>query len=71
MSDAPQRNDRLRLFSLEEVSELTGVAVVTLRRAIRERSATKRLQHHRIGRAIRISEADLEDYLARCRRGGR
>ncbi len=63
--------DHGRLLTLEEVAERTALSIVTLRRLLRQKSPSKRLAHHRIGRAIRISEADLEDFLARCRRGGR
>lgn len=72
MSDLDtQKSSHLRLFDLQTIAELTGLSMPTLRRALREKRPAKRLAHHRFGRAIRISEADLEDFLARCRRGAR
>ena len=61
----------VRLFGLLELAELTGLSVATLRRLIREKRPAKRLNHHRIGNSIRVSEADLADFLARCRKGTR
>jgi excisionase family DNA binding protein len=55
---------RLQLLTLQQVSETTALSVTTLRRAIRLR----RLPAHRVGRrALRISEADLQAWLAGCR----
>lgn len=53
-----------RLFSLSEVAEALDVSVSHLRREIRLR----RLEVHRIGKAIRISREAVEAYLARRRR---
>jgi excisionase family DNA binding protein len=61
------RNQARRPFRLAEVEELTGLSSSTLRRAIR----FKELACFRFGRAIRISEDDLEAYLRRHRKGNR
>ncbi len=72
MSDSAElAPSHIRLFTLEEVAELTGLSIVTLRRLLRVKQPAKRLNHHRIGRSIRVSQADLEEYLARCRKSGR
>lgn len=56
-----------RMLTLREVADLLQLSLAHLRREIRQR----RLPAHRLGRAIRISEADLADYLGRRRRGPR
>ena len=56
-----------RLYRLDEVGETTGLSQSSLRRAIRQ----GRLIVHRIGRAIRVSEADLARFLNHSRKGGR
>lgn len=53
-----------RLHNLKSVADVLDVSVAHLRREIR----LKRLAIHRIGRLVRIAEADLADYLARHRR---
>jgi excisionase family DNA binding protein len=55
------------LLGLKAVADLTSLSVSTIRREIRLR----RLPVYRIGRAIRVSEADLEAYLAKRRRNAR
>lgn len=71
MGDAPQDQTQdaasLRLLDLRTAAELTSLSVSSLRRAIRLR----RLACHHIGRAVRVSEADLQAFLARCRRKAR
>jgi excisionase family DNA binding protein len=63
----PQRkrlpSDRMRLYSIDAVAEMLGVSSKTVRRLI----AIEEFRIHRIGRQIRISEADLAAYLARSR----
>ncbi len=54
----------LRLFDPKWVAELLGISLSTVRREIRLR----RLPCHRIGRAVRVSAADLEAYLVKRRR---
>jgi excisionase family DNA binding protein len=46
-------------LSIEEVAEITGVKSVTWRKWIKER----RIEHVRLGRAIRIPRAALEKFL--------
>ncbi|HQT75168.1 MAG TPA: helix-turn-helix domain-containing protein [Acidiphilium sp.] len=55
MSHAP--NDRM--MPLRDVAEILDVSIATLRRRIAEGA----LRVHRIGRTIRISEADLGAFL--------
>jgi len=57
----------LRLMTLAEVREMTGFSVSHLRRQIRLR----KLAVHRVGRSIRVSEADLAAFLAGARRSRR
>ena len=56
-----------RLLTVEGVAERTDMSISTIRREIRLR----RLAYYRIGRVIRVSEADLEAYLAKRRRNAR
>ncbi len=56
-SDAPA------LYTLEQVHEMTGWSLSSLRRAMRVGS----LAGHKLGRSIRISRADLEIFLAGTR----
>ena len=51
------------MHSVADVVALTGLAPSTIRRAI----STKVLRVHRFGRAVRVSDADLTEYLARHR----
>jgi excisionase family DNA binding protein len=62
---APSR--ALRLLSLTQVGEVTGLSTSTLRRQIR----LKRLAVHWIGNTLRIAEDDLLAWLAQCRRAAR
>ena len=52
-----------RLYTIWQLEELTGLSGSTLRRAIRR----EELACLRFGRAIRVSEDDLEKYLTRHR----
>jgi len=54
-------------MTLAEVREMTGFSVSHLRRQIRLR----KLAVHRVGRSIRVSEADLAAFLAGARRSRR
>ncbi len=51
------------LHSIDEVAERWGVSTRTVRRQIKLRA----LRAHRIGRLVRISDADAEDFLKRNR----
>jgi excisionase family DNA binding protein len=51
------------LLSVRAVAELLGVSTKTVRRLIGRGD----LAAHRIGGSLRVSEADLRAYLARCR----
>ena len=57
----------VRLLTLAAVAEQTGLSLSTLRRAIRHR----RLSVHRIGRCLRVSEADLAAFLGKRRQAAR
>ena len=54
----------LRFFNVYEVKESLGVSDKTVRRWI----WTGLLPHHRLGSSIRISEKDLQAFLAQQRR---
>ena len=56
--------DRLRLYAVDDVAEQLGVSTKTVRRWI----AAGELPVHRLGRQLRISEADLVAFIARSRR---
>jgi excisionase family DNA binding protein len=74
-ADAPNAEDNTgtntdptgRYFTLAGIARLLDLSVSHLRREVRLR----RIAVHRFGRLIRVSEADLADYLARRRRGAR
>jgi excisionase family DNA binding protein len=53
----------LRLLSVATVATYLDVSTKTVRRLIQDR----KLPHHRVGRQIRISEADLAAFVARSR----
>ena len=53
----------VRLMSLTDVADQLDVSLSTLRRRITEGA----LRVHRIGRALRVSEADLAAFLAAAR----
>ena len=57
----------LKLYTLDEVSELTNYSLSHLHRAIRARL----LAHNRLGRCIRVSHADLEAFLKASRQSSR
>ncbi len=46
-------------YSVEQVAEITGLSVATIRRAIRD----KRLGTHKFGRAVRVHRDDLNAYI--------
>ena len=48
-----------RLFTIREVADLAGVSIMTVRRWIESHG----LQIHRLGRLVRISQADLANFL--------
>jgi excisionase family DNA binding protein len=52
-----------RLLTVENVADRTDLSVSSIRREIRLR----KLACYRIGRAIRVGEADLETFLAKRR----
>lgn len=54
-------SDGLTLLSVKEVSELSGVSVKTIRRAIDGRT----LAHVRIGSVIRVTQAQYLDWIRR------
>jgi excisionase family DNA binding protein len=49
-----------RLFTIREVADLAGVSIMTVRRWIDHQG----LQIHRLGRLVRISQADLDTFFA-------
>ena len=52
-----------RMMTLRDVADILEVSIATLRRRIAEGA----LRVHRIGRTIRVSEADLGAFLAASR----
>ena len=48
-----------RLFTIREVADLAGVSIMTVRRWIDHQG----LQIHRMGRLVRISQADLDTFF--------
>jgi excisionase family DNA binding protein len=56
--------DRLRLYTVDDVAEQLGVSSKTVRRWV----AAGDLPVHRLGRQLRMSEADLIAFIARSRR---
>jgi excisionase family DNA binding protein len=59
MTDEPVRLER-QLLTAREVADLLRLPVST----VYELARTERLPHLRIGRAMRFSREDLEEYLA-------
>ena len=48
-----------RLFTIREVAGIAGVSIMTVRRWIEDHG----LQVHRLGRLVRISQADLDAFF--------
>ncbi|MGC9271944.1 helix-turn-helix domain-containing protein [Acidiphilium sp.] len=57
---APVSPPLCRMLSLREVAGVLGVSLATVRRRVADGS----LSIYRIGRAVRVSEADLAVFLA-------
>ena len=57
-------NSERRLFTAQEVAELTGVPVSTLSQW---RYRGQGIPYLRMGRLVRYDAADVESYLQRCR----
>jgi excisionase family DNA binding protein len=53
----------MRCLPVSEVAERLGLTVKTVRKLI----ASRQLASHRVGRAVRVAERDLEAYLGRVR----
>lgn len=53
-----------RLLSVEEVAKRLGISMRTVRRLIGDGA----IPTHRIGRSVRVSEDDLDRYIAASRR---
>lgn len=56
-------NTEAKFYSINDLAGLFGCSTKTVRRMI-ERGD---LQHHRFGRSIRVSQADLDRYIQNCR----
>jgi excisionase family DNA binding protein len=65
--DGVQNRSENRLLSLNAVAEITDLSLSTIRREIQLRH----LACHRIGRVLRVSQSDLNAWLAKRRRGAR
>lgn len=59
----PKLETRARLQTVDEAAEQLFMHPRTVRRLIAE----KKLVAHRFGRALRIAQADLDDYVRRHR----
>ena len=55
--------DKPKLLTAAEVADRCGVSLRSVRRWIRAGD----LVTHRLGRAVRVSDADLQRFLAKCR----
>jgi excisionase family DNA binding protein len=58
-SSKPPTGALPRLYSVREAAEYVGCSIKTVRRWIKSGD----LPHHRLGRQIRISERDLEQFV--------
>ena len=63
MTGAPQQINSQQLLTVAEVAERLAVSTRTVRRLI----DSGELVTHRVGRAVRISEADLAAYAREAR----
>jgi excisionase family DNA binding protein len=54
----------MELLDPKEVAELTGLSLETL---AQWRSQKKHINYLKIGRLVRYTRQDIEDYLRRCR----
>jgi len=52
------------LLTVEEAAARLGTSVHFVRRLVAER----RIPYHKVGRHVRIAQADLDAYINRCRR---
>lgn len=52
-----------RLLTIRDVAELAGVSIMTVRRWIDHHG----LLIHRLGRLVRISQADLDEFFSKKR----
>ena len=59
-----QEGGHVELYTAEQVSELTGLSVEPL---AQWRSQKKHLPYLKVGRLIRYTKRDIEEYLGRCR----
>lgn len=59
-------NAEAKFYSINDLADLFSCSTKTVRRMI-ERGD---LQHHRFGRSIRVSQADLDCYIENCRAPG-
>ena len=60
----PSTNTIERFLTIDEVAELLRLSTRQVRRLVTRGD----IAVHRFGRALRISGADLETYMTRCRR---
>lgn len=65
----PADSDSERLPQLHQVDEVARMLGVS-RRRVYELTSTNALPHYRIGRSLRVSQADLLVFLARSRSAG-
>jgi len=58
-----QQHEPVRFFTIAEVAEILELSTRSVRRLIEK----KKLVAHYFGRAVRIAESDLNDFIARHR----
>ncbi len=63
MPPKPHPSNIPRFYSVQEIAEQLDVSERTVRRWI----ASGELVAHKLGRAVRVSDSDLRDFLARRR----
>lgn len=53
-----------KLYTVKQIADLTGLSTVTLYKAIESKDPALRLTHHKFGRAVKVSESDLNAWIA-------
>jgi len=53
-----------KLLTIKQIAQATGLSSVTLYKAIESKDPATRLAHHKFGKAVKVSESDLEKWIA-------
>ena len=59
----PSKNIETILFTIEQVSEVTGISL----RRLRYELLNKRISHYKIGRSIRFSKKNIDEFIQRVK----